>query len=226
MNEYNERWTREKFVEYRKLKRNGYTHQQLKEHFGDDIWYSGLYNKNANILPWLNFINEIKINPVEIPYSFWNRNSLFYKGNLDYFTEFETDNEVKYILCLMYYLVNGVPTYNVIFSTEWQFKKYDLELRNMLKKGTITEEERDYLKSIFEKETNYNDIYNLMKRISFIILDMYNRYLIGNILSIGDTDNKRKINLYRNIIKDSFENIKEEEVLDEMKNKYYLYKIL
>ena len=57
--EYNERWTREKFVEYRKLKRSGYTHQQLKEHFGDDIWYSDLYNKNANIMPWLqNLVNK------------------------------------------------------------------------------------------------------------------------------------------------------------------------
>lgn len=52
MNEYNERWTREKFLEYRKLKRSGYTHEMLIEHFGDDIDYSGLYNKNAHIIPY------------------------------------------------------------------------------------------------------------------------------------------------------------------------------
>ena len=51
MNEYNERWTREKFIEYRKLKRNGYSHEMLKEHFGEDIYYSGLYNKNGTTLP-------------------------------------------------------------------------------------------------------------------------------------------------------------------------------
>ena len=33
MNEYNERWTREMFIEYRKLKRSGYSHQMLKEHY-------------------------------------------------------------------------------------------------------------------------------------------------------------------------------------------------
>ncbi len=29
MNEYNDRWTREKFVEYRKLKKSGYTEKML-----------------------------------------------------------------------------------------------------------------------------------------------------------------------------------------------------
>ena len=31
MNEYNEIWTREKFLEYRKLKRSGYTDKMLIE---------------------------------------------------------------------------------------------------------------------------------------------------------------------------------------------------
>ncbi len=52
MNEYNERWTREKFLEYRKLKRSVYTHEMLIEHFGDDIDYSGLYNRNAQKIPY------------------------------------------------------------------------------------------------------------------------------------------------------------------------------
>jgi len=56
MNIYNERWTREKFLEYRKLKRSGYSHNMLKEHFGEDIYHSGLYNKNASIIPYDYFI--------------------------------------------------------------------------------------------------------------------------------------------------------------------------
>ncbi len=70
MNIYNEKWTREKFIEYRKLKRSGYTHQMLIDHFGEDIYHSGLYSKNASMIPYDYFtkyfenkINEIKINP-------------------------------------------------------------------------------------------------------------------------------------------------------------------
>src|ERR1035437_3363893 len=150
--DYNERWSREKHIEYRNLKRFGYSHKQLKEHFGEDIDYSGMDNKNANILPWLGFINEIKIDPLEIPYHRWEANSLFYKNQTDYFTEFETDNGVKYILFLMYYIINDTPTYNVLFSTKDQFEEYERELKKILLKGSITDEDREYLMSIFEKE--------------------------------------------------------------------------
>jgi hypothetical protein len=72
MNEYNDKWTREKHIEYRKLKKSGYTDNMLVEHFGDDIYYSGMYNKNANIIPYdyfikcaENILNEIYINKIE-----------------------------------------------------------------------------------------------------------------------------------------------------------------
>lgn len=221
---YNERWTREKFIEYRKLKRNGYSHDQLKEYFGDDIYESGLYNKNANLMPWIKFINEIKINPLEIPYSFWNRKSIFFNDEFDHFTEIESDN-VKYILELMYFEINNIPTYNVIFTTKEQYELYDKKINQYIKKGYITNDEFDKLKNIFETETNLNDIYGIMKRISFVIFDLYNTKIKGNYLSIGETDNIKKIKLYRNIIKDSFENITEDETLDKDGNKYYIYKI-
>ena len=85
--EYNERWTKEKHKEYRKLKREGKTKPELKEYFGDDIYYSGMFNSVSNILPW-HLFTEIKINPVETPYSFWNRNSNFYPNKIDYLAEF------------------------------------------------------------------------------------------------------------------------------------------
>lgn len=40
---FNDNWTKEKFLEYRKLKKNGYTHKMLIEHFGEDIYYSNMY---------------------------------------------------------------------------------------------------------------------------------------------------------------------------------------
>jgi hypothetical protein len=151
-------------------------------------------------------------------------NSYFYKNKNDYFAEFESNN-VSYILVFMYYIINDKPTYNVIFTTKLQFDNYDNKFKNYIKKGNITEDELLELKKILEQQTNYNDILNIMKRLSFIIFDMYIKYMNGYILSIGDTDDKRKIKFYRNIIKDSFENITETEDFDNT-DKYYLYKIV
>ena len=222
---YNDHWTREKHVEYRKLRKEGKTREEIKEHFGEDIYHSPYFNKNSNILPW-HLFNELKINPINIPYSFWNRPSLFYNNKIDYFAEFES-NSVDYILCLMYYEINNIQTYNIIFTTKKQYIIYDTKLTEFIKKYRfISDDERDELKKIFEKETNLNDIYGILKRISFIIFDMWNKNIKGSKLSIGNTDNPKKIKLYRNIIKESFINLKEYEVTDEFRNIYFIYEII
>jgi hypothetical protein len=77
MNVYNDIWTRAKFIEYRKLKRNGYSDQRLIEHFGDDIWYYGLYNKNSNVIALLNLF----LNPTEEQQNFIKQRIL--KDNLN-----------------------------------------------------------------------------------------------------------------------------------------------
>jgi hypothetical protein len=63
-------WTKEKNIEYWELKRKGYTFEMLKEHFGDAIYDSEYYNKNASSLPYLlkfdNSLNEIKITPESV----------------------------------------------------------------------------------------------------------------------------------------------------------------
>ena len=214
------------FIEYRKLKRSGYTDKMLIEHFGDVIYESGLYNKNASKFNFLKKFNEIKINPTELPYKNWKSNSLFYKNKYDYFAEFETINGNVYSLCLMYYEIDNLSTYNILFTTKEKMDKYSSELNKiLLSKGSISNNDREYLKSIFEKETNLNEIIDIMKRISFIIFDMYKSNIKNKLLSIGDTDNYRKIKLYRSIIKDSFDNINEEEIIDSYGNKYFVYEI-
>lgn len=220
------KWTKEKFLEYRKLKRSGYTHKMLKEHFGDVIYDSGLYNKNASKFSFLKSFNEIKINPIELPYKNWKSNSLFYKGKYDYFAEFETIKENTYSLCLMYCEINNQPTYNILFTTKEMMDKYLSELNKILlsKKG-ISNDDMEYLKSIFEKETNLNEIIDIMKRISFVIFDMYESNIKNQLLSIGETDNYKKIKLYRNIIKDSFDEVNENQVKDRFGNKYFVYEI-
>jgi hypothetical protein len=67
-------WTKDKNIEYWKLKRRGYTFEMIKDHFGDDIYESEYYNKNASSLPYIlnhdNFLNEIKLKPESVDYVF------------------------------------------------------------------------------------------------------------------------------------------------------------
>lgn len=226
MNEYNEKWTREKFLEYRKLKRSGYTHQMLIEHFGDDIYHSDMYNKGGSTLPHiLKYVrfNEIKLNPEETIYTYMPSLSVICINKNDYILSFSS-NGISYVICLMYYRIDNIDTYNIVFTTESQWKEYQSTLFSFSKKGNITKDEFEILNKIIGKETNLNDLYPILRKISWILLDFYNKNLKGQILSIGDTDNKKKILLYRNIIRNSFPNVSEEEVLFDS-NIYYIYKI-
>jgi hypothetical protein len=230
MSDYNERWTREKFIEYRSLKRSGYTDKMLKEHFGEDIYYSGMYNKNAHIIPYDYFtkyfenkINEIKINPEQTDYDITPACSSLDSNKMDYILTF-VSGDVLYTICLMYYKIHNNDTYNAIFTTTEQWNQYRQEFFNLSKKGSVDKDEWQLLNDIISRETGFNDLFPIFKKISWILLDFYDKHIKGEILSIGDTENKNKINLCRNIIKDSFGNIIETETTFNG-NKYYLYKI-
>jgi hypothetical protein len=224
MNEYNEKWTREKFVEYRKLKKDGYTHDMLKEHFGDDIWYSGLYNKNSCTLPhiikYAHFVNEIKVNPEETDYSYLPSLSKFYKSKTDYIITFNSNN-ISYIIYLMFFKINNIETYNILFTTREHWIDYQSKYLEF-SKNDMTEEEFEILAKIVEEKTNYNDLFPIFRKISWILIDFYNKHLNNQILSIGDTEEKKKINFYRNVIIDSFQDFKETETMFNG-YKYFLY---
>ena len=222
--EYNERWTSDKFIEYRKLKRSGYTDKMLIEHFGEDIYYSGMYNRKSTIMPWLEFMTEITITPEYTYYTFSKKLSDIYKDKFDYIIKFQ-NNGVDYIISLFYYIIDNVETYNVLLTTETQWNEYEKKLNSIRSKGYITDDERNELVNIVEKETSLNHLYLVMKRISYILFDFFEKELSSSIISIGETKNMVKINLYRNIIKNSFPNIEEfGEKYDDVGNKYYLYK--
>lgn len=230
MNEYNEKWTKEKFIEYRKLKRSGYSHEMLKEHFGEDIYYSGMYNKNAHIIPYDYFtkyfenkINEIKINPEQTNYDITPVPSDLNSNKMDYILTF-ISNMVSYTLCLMYYKIHDDDTYNIIFTTTDQWNQYRQEFFNISNKGSVEKDEWELLNDIISKETKLNDLFPIFRKLSWILLDFYKNHLDNQLLSIGDTDNKKKISLYRNIIKYSFIDVVETEVVFNG-NKYYLYKV-
>lgn len=223
--EYNERWTKDKFIEYRRLKRSGCTEKMLIEHFGEDIYHSGMYNRKSTIMPWLEFITEITIKPEYTDYTFSKKLSDIYKGKFDYIIRFQ-NKEVNYIISLFYYIIDSVETYNVLLTTEEQWKEYEKKLNSIRYKGYITDDERNELVNIVEKETGLNHLYPVMKKISYILFDIFEKELGDSILSLGETKNMVKINLYRNIIKNSFSNIEEiGEKLDDIGNEFYLYKI-
>jgi hypothetical protein len=220
-------WTKEKFLEYRKLKRSGYSHQDLINHFGDEIYESGLYNKNAHVLPYSQFVrnnqkmNEIKINHMETHYISSAMFSDFDKTKMDYLLYFN-HSDVSYVICLMYFKINDTDTYNIIFTTLDNWIKYREKNTNYIKKGYLTIEEWTELDKIVSEETNYNEVYQLMKKISYIIFDYVKLNFQEVIFSIGETKNEQKINLYRNIIQHSFPNFKEEKVSFNGVT-YYLY---
>lgn len=223
--EYNEKWTIDKFIEYRKLKNSGYTHKMLIEHFGEDIYHSGMYNSKSTIMPWLDFITEVTITPEYTDYTFSKKLSDIYKDKFDYIIKFQ-NNGVDYIISLFYYIIDSVETYNVLLTTEKQWNEYEKKLNSIGSKGYITDDERNELVNIVEKETGLNHLYAVIKRISYILFDIIEKELGDSILSLGETKNMVKINLYRNVIKNSFPNIEEiGERFDDVSNKYYLYKI-
>ncbi len=222
VNLYNDIWTREKFLEYRKLKRNGYSHEMLKEHFGDDIYHSGLYNKNSSILPWLEFLKEIIVTPEYTSYNINKKYSDIHNNKFDYIIDF-TDNDNIYIITLFYYEVNNIETYNILLTTKKQWDDYIDKLNTSKAKGFITDEERIELINIVEKETGYNQLYSILRKVSYILSDVIKNKLNGYPISLGDTNNPVKINLYRNIIKSSFSDlIESEEIFND--NKYFIYK--
>lgn len=227
MNKYNDKWTREKFIEYRKLKKLNYSHDMLKEYFGDDIYYSGLYNKKSNIIPYLDFITEITITPEYTDYKILKSKSDIYGDQYnDYLLKFE-DKNTNYIIYLSYFIIDNINTYNILLTTENQWILYNNMLNNIRYKGYITDLEREDLIKIVEKETDYNQIYSVMKKVSYILLDFIKNHLNNITISIGETNRIAKINLYKNIIKNSFPNMVDLGYkTDTNNNKYYLYKIL
>jgi hypothetical protein len=223
MNDYNDRWTREKFLEYRKLKRNGLSHKMLIEHFGEDIYYSGLYNRKSNIMPWLDFITEITINPEYSDYNISKTASDIYINKFDYVIDF-IDNEIKYVITLFYYTIDSIETYNILLTTDKQWNDYRNKINEIRNKGYITDAERTELVNIVEKETGYNQVYSILKKVSYILFDFIENNLGSVIISIGETKNIVKINLYRNIIKNSFSKIIDKGYkFDDVGNKYYLF---
>jgi hypothetical protein len=224
--EYNDIWTRDKYKEYRRLKRNGYSDKMLMEHFGEDIFHSGMYRKGAgkfNMIKYIEFVNEIKISPEQVEYRYQKQPSIFYNNRNDYVISFYS-NERPYIISLLYYPISDIETYNIVFTTRDQWNEYEYKCINFTQKGFLNEEEFELLDNIIGKETKLNELFPLFRKMSWIIIDFWSKVLKDVIFSIGETKNEKKINFYRNIIKYSFPNM-EESILRYENTDYFIYKI-
>jgi len=218
--DFNEVWTKEKNDLLRQFIREKKSTDFILNYFGEDLKHHPKKKYSySKIMPFeyfekYGFINEIKITPEYTKYRAVRINSIFYNNKFDYELYFDLNNH-DYVLLYLFYIVNGIDTYNVVMTTKQQYLDYKKELSN-------GNRNYDQLKNIIERETGYEEVLPLIKRISFIISDFCNRMKIFT-LSIGETDNKVKIKLYRNIIKDSFKNIKESIEKDNFGNIYYIY---
>lgn len=177
----------------------------MKEHFGEIIYESGLYNKHGASLPRFDtFLNEM----VHTHYSHTKQPSHVIPGESDHVISFFV-NDRPYIIVFFYFPINDKPTYNLLFTTREQWNDYEYKLINCLKKGYLSDDDHNILDNILTKETKLNELFTLMKSLTFVASDFYEKKLKGESLSIGDTDNEKKINLYRNILENSFLDLQE-----------------
>ncbi len=171
---------------------------------------------------YFTFRNEIKLSKVPVKFYWEDDKSIFYQGKLDYFLKFE-DNGQKYVVMLLYVENFGKSSYEVIFTTKEQYDKYN----NLIKNNQLTKELEERIIKIIENETGYNNFISVLDKLVYLLEKSKNMIIDLNILpySITETDNEKKIKIYRQIIEDNT-SFKESIVFSELTKgkKIYYYK--
>ena len=230
---FNNYWTKEINKLYHDMIKEGKTMDEIKNHFGKDLLMhhpDKKFHVEGKLMiltgygEYVKKLNEIKFTPGETEYLVDKKPSEMFDSGEDYFLSFNV-NGIDYIIVLFYYIVKGVKSFNVFFTTKKQYDEY-LKIKGDIKYGDLTPDKFNELSEILERTTNYNDIIKIMKSISFILINFHTvlRYYNDIPYSICETDRKIKIKLYRNIIENSFDNIEEtEDKMDNGMKIYYYY---
>jgi len=224
---FNNYWTKEINDLYREMIRENKSMDDIINHFGRDLLNhhpNKKFHRDGKMFPYKDFVNEIKITPGEIEYEIDIKESEMFNQGKDYLLSFNI-NDVDYIIILFYYIVNDVVSFNVLFTTKEQYDEY-IKIKGDKKYGELSIEEFNDISEILERETNYGVIIKIMKSISFILINFHNilKYSYDIPYSICETNNPVKIRLYRNIIEQSFINIKEtEDIMYNGMKIYYYY---
>lgn len=226
---FNDIWTKELNDELRQMNKDGKSVDEIRERFGKLLEHNPKkkYCCYDKLLRFDKFVNEIYVNPRYTRYLIGKKLSVSYNNEYDYFLSFRTNKE-EYYLILFYYIDKGIKSYNLLFTTTNQYNEYEDKMQDIIKSkkhGEIfTENDMSVLSKILERETKLNEPLEIMNSISYILFDFCPRENIKS-LSIGDTNRKEKINMYRDIIKNSFPNIIETISVDEKGKDIYYYSI-
>ncbi len=204
---FNNVWTKEKNDKLRQFIKEKKSTDFIIEYFCEDLEhhptkkYSHSVLKGYHLQSYKQF-NEIKINPINTLYDRYSEYSEYYENKENYIINF-VDNDTKYIIMLLYVENFNKPSYEIVFTTQKQYDIYIKTINDIKKKRILNLTDEELLTDIIEKETNYNKVISIMKKLSYIILREIK--LLDIPLSLTETNNYKKIELYRNIIKDSFD---------------------
>lgn len=218
---FNKNWTKEDNDILRNMIKENKSVDDIRNFFGNDkLFYhptKKYYHSNSSVLPRFNriedfngFINEIKYDSLKTDFVKDFSDSENFLNEFDYKYTFQTNNGNRYIVDFIYLrdtigIYKNRNIYNVSFTIENQRNKTE-----------------------YEKETNLNEQHELIKRIIYIFKDFHNYYSNDSIYLIGETVNIKKINWYRDIIRNSFKNVIETEDISSFTNglKAYYFEVV
>lgn len=226
-------WTREDNNKLRNLIKDGKSPNDIIEYFGFDKISKHPYKKytsKSKVLTYERYLNEIKINSKITDYSLRMKISTINPNYKDYNTLFNVNGD-DYILNFYYMEYNNIPSYELFFTTKEKYNQYQYDIKELQKKtkdGILNNNDFNQISKSVEEQTNKNIPIELMKVLSYVIFNVYEEIIYpkyGQILfCISETDNPIKIKLYRNIIKNSFDNVEESKNRFGENNIYY-YKL-
>ncbi len=178
--------------------RNYFSNEKLFYHPTKKYYQSGksaaIPTFKDKIKDFTGFINEIKYEELKTDFIVDFEKSKHFDDQFNYIYKFQTNSGNKYVVDFIYLIdkIGPYPNtiiYNISFTKE--------ENRNIF-------DYKDY-----EKQTNLNEGHEIIKRLIFIFKDFNKKFGNNCIYLLGETEDKRKVNWYRELIKDSFDNMKE-----------------
>ena len=204
---FTDKWTKEDNNLYRTLIKERTSVDNIIKIMGLDKlknYPNGTYSTRYSLGNFKDFVkNEIVYSDKITDFDLKVSKSNYFDGN-DYSFLFKTDSGVEYILEFVYYNENAGNfvnrnLYYLSFTTSAQ--KY------------LSDTVSDDIKKteVYEETTDNNEIHEIIKRLIYIFKHFHKYYgkLEDVIYVIGETDNPKKINFYRDLIKSSFDNFKE-----------------
>lgn len=201
--EFNINWTKEDNDKMRDFIKEGKDVDFIRSYFTNDkLFYHPskkyyISNKSATLPKFKSkisnfhgFVNEIKYEPLKTDFVFDFNKSKNFPNKFDYYYTFQTNSGNRYVVDFIY-----------LIDTKGPYKNNDIY------NVSFTIEQNRYMSDPirYEKPTKINENHELMKRIIYIFRDFDSRFGNGCVYLVGETTDDRKINWYRNLIKDTFD---------------------